>query len=87
MRKSFWYSLISFLQANPWACAILVSWPFACAAVASLWFYILQSIVVTTVLPSIGDQISFRTPRYKSLSMLPLLIRQKWALLPDEFIL
>jgi hypothetical protein len=55
--------------------------------VAAVWFYVLQSIVVTTVLPSTGDQISFRLPRYKSLSVLPLLIRQKWSLLPDEFVL
>jgi hypothetical protein len=75
------------LQMNPWACAVIVSWPFALAAAASLWFFVLQSVLVTVVLPSTGDQISIRVPRYKSLGMLPGRIRQKWMLLSDEFIL
>ncbi len=69
------------------ACLVIISGPFAVAAVAALWFFVLQSVLVTVVLPSIGDQISVRCPRFKSLGMLPALIRQKWALLTDEFVL
>jgi hypothetical protein len=57
------------------------------ASAAALWFFVLQSIVITLVLPSTGDQISLRRPRYKSLDMLPALIRVKWALLANEFML
>jgi hypothetical protein len=69
------------------ACVVIISSPFAAGAVAALWFFILQSILVTVVLPSTGDQISIRCPRFKSLGMLTGLVRLKWALLPDEFVL
>ena len=82
-----WHVACDTLQKTPWACGVIVSWPFALAAAAALWFYVVQTVLVMMVLPSTGDQIVLRCTRVKSLHMLPSLVRKKWALHSDEFLL